>query len=827
MEAPWFRGLRFFFGILATAIAASMIVEAGRLSEAPFLGMSERDQSVGLVRPGGPAARAGLEAGDRILAVDGVAVRSVPGLSAMLRSGSPGTPIRLEYQRGGSRGETDLLPERMPPQEIAWGLAQAAAALIALFVGTMVVTRHISGLTTVFFLICLGLSSLLFSPYVPPASPFRAAALVGRTLMSSYFPALFLHFFLLFPYVRAPLRKGRWILAAVYLPSTAITLTALAGLAGIPRFELGGPIHGAASMLASATTAASFAAAMVLFILAYRGTKTEAVRRKLRVALWATVGAVLPIAVVIGLHALFPGREIAADRLSAIGLVLLPVGFGYAILKHGVFDIELLVKRSLTITGLTAILVLLYFLSYFLLRALLHTVTSLSGTLVSVLAFLFVILLFSPIRVHLQEIVDRSVYPERFESRRRLRELARGLPMLADEGQIVRGSLEAAARTLGIERGLFLSENGAPDRIDFSWGIPHAERKPVGIGLPLRESIYRRAEPVLREEIEAEIPYGFIPPDENDTLALVGARLMAPIATRSRRFGIVLFGRRAAGEGYSGSDIEILDALMSQTALAMEHAQFQRDLQAKEALDRELAIARQLQRQLLPQRAPDLPGLELRAATLPCEEVGGDYYDFLQTPDGRIAIAIGDVSGKGVPAALLMAHVQALFRAEARSRGEPDRVLDAMNRTLCEISTPDRFVSLFCALYDPAVGELRYSSAGHPPPMLVRSDGSLHHLEAASLLLGIQPEVAYPLGVVRLRSGDLILCYTDGIADPDTEGTSLREDQLEEILRLEHRLSANGLINHLLARIQQSAALEDDTTILVLKAGSQSPPTAS
>ncbi len=816
--------MRFFLGILATAVAASIIVEAGRLAEAPFLGMSEREQTVGLVRSGGPAAKAGLEVGDRIVSVDGERVRLLPGLSSLLRAGKPGVAMRLVYERGGERRTAFLTPERMPPGEVAWGLARAAAALIALFVGTMVVTRRIGGLTFVFFMICLGLALLLFDPYVPPASPFQEGARVAQAMMSAFFPALFLHFFMLFPYVRAPLRAGRWILALVYLPSSAIFLIALGGIAGIRGFEPEGKIHALGSTLASAATAASLAAALILFVLAYRGTRTEAVRRKLRVALWATIGAVAPIAVVIGLHVLLPGREIPADRLSAIGLVLLPVGFGYAILRHGVFDIELLVKRSLTITGLTAVLVLLYFLSYFLLRALLHSVTALSGTLVSVLAFLFVIVLFSPIRIHLQDLVDRSVYPDRFESRRRLRELARGLPLLGDETQIVRGSLEAAARTLGIERGCFLAEDGIAKAADFTWGIPHLERRVMEIGPSFRQSVYHRGEPVLREEIEGEIPYGLLPRGEDVTLGAVDARLLAPIATRSRRFGIVLFGRRAGGEGYSGSDIEILDALMSQTALAIEHAQFQRDLRAKEALDKELAVARALQRQLLPQRAPDLPGLELRAATLPCEEVGGDYYDFLQTPDGRVAIAIGDVSGKGVPAALLMAHVQALFRAEARSRGEPDRVLDAMNRTLCEISTPDRFVSLFCAIYDPAIGELRYSSAGHPPPMLVRSDGSLHHLEAASLLLGIQTEVAYPLGVVRLRAGDLILCYTDGIADPETKGTSLREDQLEEIVRAQHRLTATGLVEHLLARIQQSSALEDDTTILILKAGTQSPP---
>jgi sigma-B regulation protein RsbU (phosphoserine phosphatase) len=236
-----------------------------------------------------------------------------------------------------------------------------------------------------------------------------------------------------------------------------------------------------------------------------------------------------------------------------------------------------------------------------------------------------------------------------------------------------------------------------------------------------------------------------------------------------------------------------------------------------EALARELQIAHALQRQLLPHEPPQLPGIEISAATLPCQEVGGDYYDYVQTSDDRIAIAIGDVSGKGVPAALLMANVQALFRAEARGAAEPDQVLDQMNQRLCEIGQPERFVSFFCALLDPARRELRYSGAGHPPPLLVRSDGSIHHLDAASLLLGIQTQVRYPLGVVRLRAGDIVLAYTDGIPDPMSNGSPLREDQLEEmVVRLRH-LTAPQLLERLLERLARSPALEDDTTLLILK----------
>jgi len=171
-----------------------------------------------------------------------------------------------------------------------------------------------------------------------------------------------------------------------------------------------------------------------------------------------------------------------------------------------------------------------------------------------------------------------------------------------------------------------------------------------------------------------------------------------------------------------------------------------------------------------------------------------------------------------VPAALLMANVQALFRAEARGGVEPDTVLDAMNRRLCEIGRPDRFVSFFCGLLDPGEGVLRYSSAGHPPPLLIRRDGTFERLEAAGLLLGIQEEVHYPVDVVRLRPGDLILCFTDGIADADAAGTALREDQLTELARCLRHLPAEEMLDRLVERIRQDPVLEDDTTLLILKA---------
>lgn len=817
MDAPRLRTLRYFLGIGTAALAASIIVEASLLPEAPLLGMSERGSFVGLVAPGGPAERAGLRVGDEILSVNGQDVRRLPGPSLPLRSCRPSQWIEIEIERTGVAHSIVLIPDRSPHSEVAWSVARAAAALIALFVGSAVFMRRARQLTLVFFLICVALSMILFFPYVPPVTELMIAADLIRVLLNAFFPALFYHFFLLFPYERPILQRRPGLARSLYLVSLGLFLLNLSVILDLWPVGLLAPVRLVNEILLTAAFTVSFVASIWVFFRAFRRTDVPSIRRKLRVALWGTVAGVLPIAVVLFLHGIFPDRRVPFDRLAALGLVLVPIAFAYAIVKHGVFDIERIVKRSLAVTTVTAALILLYFLSYFLLRALLHSVTSLSGTLISVIAFLFVILLFSPIRTRIEDLVDRSIYPERFESRRRLREFARNLPSLRDENGIVRSSLETAAAALGIERGAFFPETAQSLEAGFTWGLPEHAPESLRLASMLREPIYKKGEPLLREEVESELPYGFMPEPENQTFVELEATLLVPIATRRRRFGVAVLGKRFDGDPFGTSDLDILESLATQTALAMENAGYQRELSTKEAIARELEVAKSVQRQLLPQSAPTIPGVEIRAVTLPCHEVGGDYFDYVQSDNGQLSLAVADVSGKGIPAALLMANVQALFRAEARSAVEPDVVLDRINRRLCETERPERFVSFFCALFDPEKRELRYSSAGHPPPLFVRFDGSLHHLDAAGLLLGIQPDATYPLGVVRLRAGDLILCYTDGIPDPFALDSTLREDQLEEMVRSLRNLPAQSLLDRILQRVQERPELEDDTTLLLFK----------
>jgi sigma-B regulation protein RsbU (phosphoserine phosphatase) len=200
------------------------------------------------------------------------------------------------------------------------------------------------------------------------------------------------------------------------------------------------------------------------------------------------------------------------------------------------------------------------------------------------------------------------------------------------------------------------------------------------------------------------------------------------------------------------------------------------------SMKRDIEIAREIQRWLVPRRAPDVPGVDIAFATRPAKTIGGDYYDaFRRAADGPLLIAVGDVSGKGIPAAMLMATFQAGLRALAGAKGTLSELGGGLNRQVCANSQNGRFTTAFLAELNPATGDLSYICAGHNPPILKREDGSFERLTSENIPLGIELKEDYKIGVTRLEAHDLLIIYTDGV-------TEARNEDEEEFG--EHRLLA-------------------------------------
>ena len=283
------------------------------------------------------------------------------------------------------------------------------------------------------------------------------------------------------------------------------------------------------------------------------------------------------------------------------------------------------------------------------------------------------------------------------------------------------------------------------------------------------------------------------------------------------------FAKRAITAALDGVKTESA----AQTALAREVARLTtaigREMAQRERLNRELEIAREVQEHLFPQRLPPAEGLDYCGECRPAREVGGDYYDFLELSDGRLGIAIGDVSGKGVGAALMMASLEASLRALASVVQDPADLMGRVNSLVCQASATNRFATLFYAEYDPATHRLTYVNAGHNPPMVLRNcDGACRvlRLETGGPVIGLLPQ-RYQRGVFSHELGDLVILFTDGVSESmNVRDEEWGEERLIELAKMCHGLPTREVMKRILAAAQafaRGAPQHDDMTLVVLR----------
>jgi sigma-B regulation protein RsbU (phosphoserine phosphatase) len=283
------------------------------------------------------------------------------------------------------------------------------------------------------------------------------------------------------------------------------------------------------------------------------------------------------------------------------------------------------------------------------------------------------------------------------------------------------------------------------------------------------------------------------------------------------------FARRAIANALDGLEARPT----AQTTLAHEVARLTtamaREMAQRERLNRELEIAREVQERLFPQRLPLVPGLDYCGQCRPAREVGGDYYDFLELPEGKLGIAIGDVSGKGIGAALLMASLEASLRGQALVAPDLAELMNRINSLVLDASSASRYATLFYGEYDPRSRQLSYVNAGHNPPVILRkSDGGfvIFRLENGGPVVGLLRE-RYEQESFAQKPGDMIVLFTDGIS----ESMNAREDEWGEERLIEFSKTCFGLpaleaTDRIMAAAEAfaaGAAQHDDMTLVVLR----------
>jgi serine phosphatase RsbU (regulator of sigma subunit)/anti-sigma regulatory factor (Ser/Thr protein kinase) len=312
-----------------------------------------------------------------------------------------------------------------------------------------------------------------------------------------------------------------------------------------------------------------------------------------------------------------------------------------------------------------------------------------------------------------------------------------------------------------------------------------------------------------------------------------GVKLAVPLVSQGELIGVLNLGPRLSEQEYSSDDRKLLDNLAAQAAPALRVGQLVREQEAEAAtrqrFEQELEVARLIQQNFLPKELPELPGWHLAAYYRPAREVGGDFYDVIPLPDGRVALVVGDVTDKGVPAALVMSATRSVLRASAQRLIEPGAVLERVNEHLCPDMPAKMFVTCLYGVLDPATGLLRFANAGHDVPYVKTADGVIE-LRARGMPLGLMPGMAYEEKEAMLQPGDTVLLHSDGIVEAhDSERDMFGFPRLKEtVARAE---GGQKLIDRVLTDVEAftgpGAEQEDDITMVALERTAGSSPGAA
>jgi sigma-B regulation protein RsbU (phosphoserine phosphatase) len=296
------------------------------------------------------------------------------------------------------------------------------------------------------------------------------------------------------------------------------------------------------------------------------------------------------------------------------------------------------------------------------------------------------------------------------------------------------------------------------------------------------------------------------------------------VALRTQReiLGVLLLGPREDGERYHSEEKRLLRTAADQFALMVENARLTGRVVEQEKLRRDVDLAIEVQKRLLPEHPPAIDGASLAAFSLPARSVGGDYYDFVDVGEHRIGIALADVAGKGVAAALIMSVVQATLRILASEDGVSLPQLAArMNRFLHRSTRSNSYATFFYAQVEDSGRRLRYVNAGHNPPYLFRSTEEVEELATGGAVIGLFPQMGYQEGAVDLRSGDVLIAFTDGVTEAMSPAEEeFGEDRLKELVRASLSLPPPEIaarITQALRDWMQAAPQHDDLTLIVMK----------
>ena len=301
----------------------------------------------------------------------------------------------------------------------------------------------------------------------------------------------------------------------------------------------------------------------------------------------------------------------------------------------------------------------------------------------------------------------------------------------------------------------------------------------------------------------------------------VRSMIAVPLQTNDRVIGLIYVDQPHLVREFSREDLNLLTVMANVAAIRIEHVRLNEVEEAERAMAKDMQQAALIQNSLLPGKAPVVAGLDIAGKTTACRTVGGDYYDFLKFPDGRVGLLVGDVAGKGMPASLLMSSLHARVHVLFEDGDDLAQKVTRLNKSTCQNCPDNRFITFFMTVADPATGDLVYANAGHNPPLLVRAAGGFETLGGGGMILGILPKAAYTESHAKMERGDVLILFTDGVTEaPDPQAEEFGEARLAELVASMMDRPAAEIVEAIttdVAVYTQGAPAADDITVVAVR----------
>ena len=801
------------------------------------------------------AQEAGVRAGDRIDAINGREVgRGDDVLMEELDRLRTDTPVRLHLSRstGESREAFEVTVNPVPVEKninfyagmvvnflFMYGLPTLCVSLAfwVLFV------RPRDPLAWYLVFVLLGLTSLPLEVYWDPAT------LVGafQDISFACWALAMLLFGIYFPERWSLDERIPWLKWVFIVPLGFQIVLTLLNLVlvntGVNLFGYLGPLprfYGSFGWMVNMVAIGLFFAA-----LGHKSgtTKNPDARRRLRVMLYGTSLAITPSFFIV-LYRIFTGvqgnfSEIVPFWIALIALLLMllfPLTMAYVIVVYRAMDVSVVVRQGLQYAlakGGIRVIQMLLLVGIGLLVW--WTINNYGFNFATQFAFIVggaaLVPLVDLTARPLRSWIDRRFFRDAYNAEQILAELSEDVRTMVETRPLLETVATKISESLHVPQVALLLRNdhGFVPAYVLGYDTPPVVELPTESRAIRKLSSNRHI--VLYDDMTEVTSVPTVSQNEREQLRELNSQILLPVAAKSGLSGIISLSHKRSEEPFTANDLRLLRSVATQTGFALENSRLTEavalEAAQKERLNAEIDIAREVQERLFPQELPKIEGLDYFGDCRPALGVGGDYYDFLEFPGGKFGIAIGDVSGKGIGAALMMAGLQASLRGQALHAGDDlANLMSNVNGLLYEASTTNRYATFFYAQYDPKTRDLRYVNAGHNPPFLLRPGSTgveVFKLETGGPVVGMLPPMLarYEQADIKLEEGDVLVGFTDGISESmNPAEEEWGEDAMLEELKVLIGKSAEEVIRTIVAAADafaSGAKQHDDMTMIVIR----------